>query len=275
MKIGIIGCGYIGSAIALLWHQQGHEVTVTTTTPEKVSKLQTISDQVAIVSGDDLDSLKQLVKHQDVILLSVSAKQPTIDGYRQSYLETAKNVVAAIKQAPNVQQLIYTSSYGILGNKNGKWTDETAPVAPVNQQGEILCQTESILLSLPQSKSKTSILRLTGVYGKGRELIKIFRSWAGTTRPGNGKDYSNWVHLDDIVNGIEFARQKQLQGIYNLNSDEILPRFEFFARLFKTHKLPPITWDSSRQSLRPYNLKLDNQKLKDLGFKLIHPQIRF
>ncbi|MGF1542231.1 MAG: SDR family oxidoreductase [Pleurocapsa sp.] len=275
MKITIIGCGYVGSAIAWQWKQQGHQVTVTTTTAEKVPYLQTISSEVAIANGGDLDTLKQVIKDREIILLSLAAKQRTVEGYRQSYLATAKNLMRAMEDTPSVQQVIYTGSYGILGNKNGAWTDETAPVEPINELGEILAQTEEVLLSKPELKSKVSILRLSGIYGPKRELIKIFRSRAGTTRPGDGQDYTNWIHLDDIVNGIEFTRQKQLSGIYNLNSDEILSTDEFFTRLFTTHNLPAITWDSSQPSLRHYNLKLDNQKLKAAGFKLVHPQIIF
>ena len=275
MKITIIGCGYVGSAIASQWQKQGHQVTVTTTTPKKVPFLQTIASEVAIANGGELDNLKQVIKDREIILLSLAAKQRTVEGYRQSYLATAKNLIEAIEDTPSVRQLIYTGSYGIMGNKNGAWTDETAPIKPINELGEILAQTEEILLSRAELKSKVCILRLSGIYGPERELIKIFRSRAGTIRPGDGRDYTNWIHLDDIVNGIEFARQKQLSGIYNLNSDEILSTDEFFTRLFATHNLPPITWDSSQPSLRPYNLKLDNQKLKAAGFKLIYPQIIF
>ncbi len=275
MKIVIIGCGYVGSAIARLWQQQGHQVIVTTTSPEKVATLKTIASEVVIAQGGDLDVLKQVIKDQKIILLCTAAKQRTVESYRQSYLATAKNIIRAIKDTSSVKQLIYTSSYGILGNKNGAWTDEAAPVEPINELGAILAQTEQVLLSTVKSDLKVCIFRLSGIYGKGRELIKIFRSRAGTNRPGNGRDYTNWIHLDDIVNGIEFARQKQLSGIYNLNSDEILSTGEFFNRLFATHNLPSITWDSSQPSLRPYNLKLDNQKLKAAGFKLVHPQIIF
>jgi nucleoside-diphosphate-sugar epimerase len=275
MKIAIIGCGYVGSAVAGLWHQAGHQVTVTTTTPEKVTKLKGIASEVAVVEGNDLISLQTIVKNCDVVLLSVGAKKRTIDIYRQAYLETAQNVVAAIQATPGVKQLIYTGSYAILGDQNGELTDETAAVAPANQYGEILWETEKVLLSVPETDFKTCILRLAGIYGSGRELIRIFKGWAGTTRPGEGDDYSNWIHLDDIVRAIDFAREKQLQGIYNLTSNETLQTGEFLGRLFKAHNLPPITWDSSQVSVRPYNTKLSNQKLKNAGFELIHPQIIF
>jgi len=38
------------------------------------------------------------------------------------------------------------------------------------------------------------ILRLGGIYGPRRELVKIFGRVAGTIRPGNGEDATNWIH---------------------------------------------------------------------------------
>ncbi len=275
MKIAIIGCGYVGSAIARLWQRQGHQVTVTTTTPEKISKLETIADCVVLAKGNDLETLQKLVSDREMVLLSVGAKSRTIDNYRQSYLETAKNLVKAIETTSSVKQLIYTGSYAVLGDKNGAWTDETAPVNPANEHGEILCQTELELLSISETECKVCILRLAGIYGEGRELIKIFGRIAGTTRPGSGDDYTNWIHLDDIVGAIEFARQRELSGIYNLASDEILTTREFLDRLFTIHNLQPVIWDADRTSVRPYNTKLSNQKLKNAGFRLAYPQLIF
>ncbi|MGV2827426.1 SDR family oxidoreductase [Myxosarcina sp. GI1(2024)] len=275
MKIAIIGCGYVGSAIARLWHRQGHQVTVTTTTPDKVSQLEAIASRVTLAEGNDLETLQEIVSDREVVLLSVGAKSRTIDNYRRSYLETAKNVIAALKTAPQVKQLIYTGSYAVLGDKNGAWTDETAAVNPANEFGEILCQTEAALLSVPEERFKVCILRLAGIYGEGRELIKIFRRSAGTTRPGNGEDYTNWIHIYDIASAIEFARREQLSGIYNLACDEVLTTKELLDCLFTTHGLPLVTWDATRTSVRPYNTRLSNQKLTNAGFQLAHPQIIF
>lgn len=273
MKAAIIGCGYVGSAVARLWRTE--EVTVTTTTPDKSKMLQAIASKVVVLTGNDLQSLKQVVADRDVVLLSVGAKQRTPQTYRQAYLETAQNLVAAIKDTPGVKQLIYTSSYGILNNKSGDLVDETVSVNPSSEFGKILHQTEQVLLSVPETKFKTCILRLAGIYGPGRELIKIFRGMAGKTRPGTGEDYTNWVHLYDIARAIDFAQEKQLQGIYNLNSDEILTTKEFFDSLFQAYNLPPITWDTSQSSTRSSNLKLSNQKIKDAGFEFAHPKIEF
>ena len=281
MKITILGCGYVGSAIARLWQKHGHQLTVTTTTPEKFAPLSEIAQQVVVFERKDRNvspsvaAIADIIQDQDVVLFSIGARTRELDIYRQTYLGTATNLVTALEKNQSVKQVIYTGSYGILGNKQGAWTEETAPVAPANDNSKILAQTEEVLLSANSAKLKVCVLRLAGIYGPGRELSKIFSRAAGTTRPGKGTDYSNWVHLEDIVNAIELARARELAGIYHLNSDQILETREFFRRLFATHNLPPIQWDIEAVSNRPYNLRLSNQKIKDAGLKLIYPQIVF
>ncbi len=275
MQVAIIGCGYVGSAVARLWHQQGDRVTVTTTSPSKKDQLEAIASEVVVLTGNDLTDLKQIVADSDVVLLSVGAKQRERETYERAYLETAKNVVTAIRDTGKVQQLIYTSSYSILGKQPAEIVDETATLNPADEYNEILAETEQVLLSVSELEFKTCILRLAGIYGPGRELIKIFGRISGTIRPGTGENYTNWVHLEDIVGAIAFAKEQQLQGIFHLACDRVLTRKEFFARLFEAHDLPPITWDSSQPSTRSYNLKLSNQKIKNAGYQFIHPDIKF
>ncbi|MCC0176260.1 NAD-dependent epimerase/dehydratase family protein [Waterburya agarophytonicola K14] len=275
MQAAIIGCGYVGSAVARKWHQQGELVTVTTTSSSKKKQLQAIASEVVVTTGNDLTTLKQVVAEKDVVLLSIGAKQRTPEIYHQAYLTTAKNVVTAIRASKKVRQLIYTSSYGILGNQKDRIVDETAIPNPTSEYGEILAQTEQVLLSVPETEFKTCIFRLSGIYGDGRELIKIFGKIAGTTKSGMGERYTNWVHLDDIVGAIDFARQQQLQGIYNLASEQILTQKEFFQKLFQAHNLPLITWDESQGNSHPYNMQLSGKKIKDAGYQLIHPKIKF
>ena len=274
MRLAIIGCGYVGSRVARLWHEAGNDVTVTTTSPNKITALQTISDRVVILMGNDSDTLQRVISDRDVVLLSIGSKQRTPEVYRQTYLETAQNLVAAVKAGTEVKQIIYTGSYGLINDKSGGTINETIAVKPKDEFGEILYRAEQVLLSAANDNLKTCILRLSGIYGEGRELIKIFGRVAGTTRPGSGDRYTNWVHVEDIVRAIDFAKEQQLEGIYNLNSDEMMTIKEFFQRLFEAHNLPPVTWDSSH-SARGNNMKLSNQKIKDAGFELAHPQIEF
>ncbi|MBN3896646.1 MAG: SDR family oxidoreductase [Nostoc sp. NOS(2021)] len=271
MNVAIIGCGYVGYKVAQYWQQKmSFVVSVTTTSPERVPALQSVSQRVVVTCGNDLDSLKSVLHNQDVVLLSVGAKGG--EAYEETYLQTAQSLVSSLQQIQSVKQLIYTGSYAVYGDRNGVWVDEETPLAPANLNAQILRKTEDVLLSASNENLRVCIFRLGGIYGTGRELLKIFSKYSGATRPGNGEDITNWIHLDDIVGAIEFARHRRLQGIYNLVDDAHLTSRDLLDSLFEKHNLPKVKWDTSIKSTRPYNAWVSNEKLKEAGYQLIHPQ---
>ncbi|MHC5597121.1 MAG: SDR family oxidoreductase [Nostoc sp.] len=274
MNVAIIGCGYVGYKVAQYWQQKmNFSVSVTTTSPERVPALQSVSQRVVVTCGNDLDSLKSVLQNQDVVLLSVGAKGGEV--YEETYLQTAQALVSSLQQIKSVKQLIYTGSYAVYGDRNGVWVDEETPLAPANLNAQILRKTEDVLLSASSENLRVCIFRLGGIYGTGRELLKIFSRYSGETRPGNGEDITNWIHLDDIVGAIEFARHHRLQGIYNLVDDAHLTSRDLLDRLFEKHNLPKVKWDTSIKSNRPYNAWVSNEKLKEAGYEFIHPQMIF
>ncbi|MBF2051448.1 MAG: SDR family oxidoreductase [Elainella sp. C42_A2020_010] len=271
MNVTIIGCGYVGSAVARCWRQQGLTVTATTTTPERIPELAQLADRAIVVQGTDASGLQALLHHQQVVLLSVGAPNRSL--YQDTYLATAKTLVQLLSQNSSVEQVIYTGSYAVYGDHQGAWVTEESSIAPANENGEILAETERVLLSASSDRLRVCVLRLGGIYGPGRELVKIFGRIAGTTRAGDGTDASNWVHLDDIVGAIEFARVQQLQGIYNLVQDQPITTGELFDAIFSKHNLPPIRWDPAQPSTRPYNARVSNQKLRAAGYQVQYPVI--
>ncbi|MBF2014257.1 MAG: SDR family oxidoreductase [Rivularia sp. T60_A2020_040] len=274
MNIAIIGCGYVGYAVAKYWKQNDDLViTATTTNSSRVTRLQEVAQRVEIVKGSDAQALKSVLQNQEVVLLSVGAKSS--DSYEETYLKTAETIVSVLKQIPTVKQLIYTASYSVYGDENGAWVDEETPIVPTSANGKILNQTEEILLCANSDNLQVCILRLGGIYGEGRELVKIFSRAFGQTRAGNGENTTNWIHLDDIVGAIEFARQHQLQGIYNLVDDAHLSSRELIDNLCQKYDKPNVIWDASQTNNRAYNVKVSNEKIKQAGYKLIHPQMIF
>lgn len=266
----IIGCGYVGKAVAQSWRSQ-FTVTATTTSVPRLAELEQVADRAVLWRGDDAASLRSLLQDQTVVLLSVGA--PNAEAYEATYLQTAKTLISVLPEVPSVQQVIYTGSYAVYGDRGGAWVDETTPVAPANRNGEILAMTEQVLLSA-SDRCAVCVLRLGGIYGPGRELAKIYGRVAGTTRPGNGTDAANWVHLADIVGAIAFAAQHRLAGIYNLLGTVPLTTGELLHQVLAAHNLPPVTWDATQTSLRPYNARVSNQKLRDAGYSFAYPEIQ-
>ena len=272
MKVAIVGCGYVGTRVAKnLRGKSDYTVTATTTTPERVAQLEGVAQRVAVLKGNDIDAMTAVLQEQDAVMLCVGARNP--HSYKESYLDTAKTLVSVLQQTPTVKQVIYTGTYSVYGDRQGELVTEDSPVAPANPNGEILAETERILLAASSPNLQVSILRLGGIYGPTRELVKIFGGWAGSTRPGAGEDVTNWVHTDDVVGGLIFALEHQLQGIYNLVGDVALSSGELLDRIFEAHNLPKASWDGS-PSVRPYNARVSNQKIKAAGYQFVHPEIR-
>ena len=193
--------------------------------------------------------------------------------YRDTYLCTAENLVAILRQTPEVKSLIYTSSCSVYGDQKGRLVKENDPIVPGDDKNQILAQTEEVLLSATNDNLRVCILRLAGIYGTGRELVKIYSRVPGKTLPGYGYEPSNWINQEDIVGAIALACQQPLQGIYNLVNDAQLTRREVIDTTLAKHNLPPVVWDSSKSSPRSYNARLSNQRIKEAGYQLIHPQI--
>lgn len=272
----ILGCGYVGSALADYWQEQGHFVTGTTTSTERVALLSETVSQAVVIKGNDLGGLQSLLQGQDTLVVSVA---PTgfqeADGstYEATYLTTAKNVATALSQNLSVKQVIYLSSCSVYGDRQGKWVDETAQIDSLDYKTQVIYEAEKIILQAANERQKVCVLRLGGIYGPGRELVNMFGGLAGMTMPGKGDRFINWIHRDDIISAIDFARLNQLDGIYNLVDDSQLTIKEQVKRVCSSYGLPPVTWDASKLSPPRKSLQISNHKLKAAGFDLIYPQL--
>ncbi|MBE9138708.1 SDR family oxidoreductase [Nodosilinea sp. LEGE 07088] len=269
MNAAILGCGYVGTAVARLWTAQGLQVTATTTHPGRVEELQTMAAAVAVVNGSNPVGIADLLHNQNTVLICVGAGRQA--NYEETYLNTAKTVVTALDQAPQLRQIIFTSTYSVYGNYEGAWVREDDPAKPATDNGRIMAATEQTLLDAATGDRAVCIFRLGGIYGPGRELAKIYSRAAGSTRPGSGHEASNWIHLDDIVGAIAFAQTHHLSGLYNLVQDEIPTVRELIDCVCAANHLAPVQWDPSQPSARPYNVRVSNQKLKAAGYGFRRP----
>ncbi len=273
-KVAIIGCGYVGKAVANYWYQQGYTVTGTTTREEKIADLKNITHQTIVMTGNNLQQVETVITDQDTILVSVapiSDRQVDAETYAQTYLPTARNLVTALKNNSTVQNVIYISSGSVYGDKKGEWVDENAPLDTEGDYGKVLVEAEQIILGINSQNIKACVLRLGGIYGPGRQLDKRLGRFAGKTLPGSGKNYSSWIHLEEVVNAVEFVRQKGCHGMYNLVNDLALTIQELSDLICDRQQLERISWDDSKPSFSSLNARLDNSKIKEKGYQFIYP----
>src|SRR3989344_1987971 len=212
LKIAIIGCGYIGSEIAKMWKKNGHFVTVTTRNPDRVPLLSHVAQKCVILKGNHEQEFLPIIESNDLIVVVVAADSP--EHYESAYLNTSQIIRNIANQTNQPKQLIYTSSTAVYGDYQGQWVDETSPLLAKTDLEKILIDAERNYLSLEEVGWQVCLLRLSDIYGGGRELSERVKNYKGKTLAGTGLAYSNMIHQIDCAFGIDYAKRFRLSGVY-------------------------------------------------------------
>lgn len=260
MRIGILGCGYIGEAAAIHWRNKGNIVTAATRRPDRAPHLASIADHVFLLS----QPLELFLKQLDALLISVAPDSSA--SYADTYLQTAQRVAAALPNAPDLRNILYTGSLSVYGDHQGKWIDEETPPAPQNENSQILLETEKTLLNCCSDKRKVCIFRLGEIFGPERKIQERIRRTISSPFPGDGSSFTNLIHRDDCVGALDFALKHHLDGIYNLCNDFHVTRRQFYETICRQENLPSVRWDPTKKSSHQGNRRASNQKLKEAGF---------
>ncbi len=268
MNIVIIGCGYIGSEIAAIWKRKGHTVTATTRDPDKVDELSRAAQKVVIIKGNDEDELIPLIAENDLILVTVAAD--SAEHYESAYLNTAQIFRHLALEMDLPRTLIYTSSTSVYGDHHGQWVDETSELLAKSEQGKVLIEAEKHYLSLEELGWNVCLLRLSEIYGPGRELSKRVKNMEGRILPGGGEQYTNMIHKIDAAHAIDYAQRHHLEGIYNLSDDVHPTRKELYDSISEKFQYQFVKWDPTHLPLHTGNKRISTHKIKAEGFAFRH-----
>ncbi len=269
MKIAIIGCGYVGIALASQLQNDGHEITVTTRSPSKATALAKQTARICILQGNDVNALVDLLQDQDAAILCLAADNQA--AYESTYLDTAKALAKAVEHTPKLAQIVYTGSTSVYGEHHGAVVSEDTPLSPAHASGRILAATESQLLQLATPQRHVCVLRLGEIYGPERHLGERLRSLNGCALPGSGQNLTNLIHLEDIVGAIVFTLKHRLSGVYNLCNDLHVTRQSLYADICRKEGLPQVIWNAAAPSMHGGNKSVSNAKLKAAGYAFMHP----
>ena len=272
-RFGVVGCGYVGTAVALHLRKQGYELMGTTTGPSRLAELFDTVDHPRILCAGDPGADFSVLDDLDGLLIAMAPTTVSYeeDQYRVVYGEAVPALVEALRKRSREQPLhiSYLSSAGVYGDQSGTITTELSPPDLSNTTNALLVQAEDAVLSLNTPLIQTCVLRLGGIYGPGKDIPSFIRSASGQQIPKNGNHINAWVHLDDIVRGVDFSLQRRLQGIYNLVDDLQLTRRELSNALCDEEGLPPVIWENhDRPGARVFNARVSNARLLQMGFSL-------
>ena len=281
MRVLIIGCGYIGTPLALRLRSQGHEVWGLRRQGTDTSDLLRQGIHPLAAEVTDPTSLAAALgsQHFDWTVNALSSRGGGEEGYRRLYLQGTETILTHFQAKPPLCY-VHLSSTSVYGQTDGSWVNEDSPAEPSNGTSRILVEVEQTLLQASRNTGWPAvILRSAGIYGpdRGHLFQQLLKGEAQLT--GDGSRWLNMVHQDDLVATICAAFERPAHGqILNVSDDAPATELEFFtwlaARLGRP--LPPsIDPDTKQRKRGATNKRISNQRLKNtLLPRLRHPTFR-
>ncbi|MCX7081473.1 MAG: NAD-dependent epimerase/dehydratase family protein, partial [Pseudomonas sp.] len=132
----------------------------------------------------------------DYLVYCAAATEHDEAGYRAAYVEGLQHVLGWLKQCgQQPKRLLFVSSSSVYGQQTGEWIDESSPTEANGYSGRLMLEAEQVAL---HSGIPASLVRLTGIYGPGREwlLTQVRQGYRVAIDPPL---YGNRIHVDDAA----------------------------------------------------------------------------
>ena len=191
-RVVIVGCGDIGSRVAVLLRQQGWLVhglrRNTAHLPAGIVPIAADLNQPECPS----DWPQQPI---DYVVYAMAAQSMTEAGYQQSYVQGQRHMYSWLAQhQQQPKRVIFVSSTGVYGQNDDSWIDEQSPTEPQRWSGQIMLEAEQCAMN---SGHPATAVRLSGIYGPGRNML-IERVREGYYAP-HLHSFTNRIHADDAA----------------------------------------------------------------------------
>ena len=291
MKVLIAGCGDLGMRTSALLCQAGHEVIGLRRRPAPQSRDDT-SDSAAghttnqpgqfdqrpgfswftadLMDPASLASLPSDITH---VIYAATPDHRNENAYRAIFLNGMQHLVHALRQSKTgmnclgLQRFLFVSSSAVYGEHADQWVDELTPTSPQGFNGRTLVEAEQWLLSQP---FQSVILRLSGIYGPGRDQLLNRIRLGQATVPRHAPHWSNRIHVEDAARALfHLLTLPDPDKLYLVTDghpylmDELYDRFAGLLGVARPSEGPAPMMIGSK--------KLSNKRLLATGFKLKWP----
>ncbi|MFY0730914.1 SDR family oxidoreductase [Pseudomonas sp. NFX15] len=267
----IAGCGDVGSRLATQLMAQGWEVHGLR---RDVSRLPA---GVIGIAGDLFNKdcpATWPVGAVDYVVYCAAATDHDEAGYRAAYVQGLAHVLEWLDdygQVPN--RLLFVSSSSVYGQQDGEWVDEASPAVAAGYSGRVMLEAEQLAL---KSGIASSVVRLTGIYGPGREwlLTQVRRGYRVAVEPPL---YANRIHADDAAGLLACLleadrRGEKLDPCYIGVDDEPAALADVVGWL--REYLGVTQWAEDASVRRTGSKRCSNARAKALGWMPKYPSFR-
>ncbi|MFJ2364992.1 SDR family oxidoreductase [Pseudomonas sp. NPDC087697] len=267
----IAGCGDVGGRLATQLLASGWEVHGLR---RDISRL---PEGVIGVAGDLFNEdcpATWPVGAVDYLVYCATATDHDEAGYRAAYVQGLQHVLEWLNdygQAP--KRLLFVSSSSVYGQQNGEWIDETSPTQADGYSGRVMLEAEQVALN---SGIAASLVRLTGIYGPGRERL-LTQVRGGYRVAIDPPLYANRIHADDAAGLLAFLLKADWQGAvlddcYIGVDDAPAPLADVVGWL--REYLGVTEWSEDASVRRTGSKRCSNARAKALGWTPRYPSYR-
>jgi nucleoside-diphosphate-sugar epimerase len=275
VKVFFFGLGYC--ARGLIERERWIEASGTTRTAESVAALRREGVEAYAFDGAQAEpGLAEALARAEAIVVSI----PPRDGAGAA-LERFGAVIAA---APALRRIVYYSTIGVYGDHGGAWVDETSETRTRTPRGLARLKDEARWTAAARGRgSEADVLRLSGIYGPGRNsLVNLRRGEARRiVKPGQ---VFNRTHVDDIAQISSLVLTRDFKGqIWNVADDEPAPPQDvitYGAALLGLEPPPEERFEEATLSAMAREFYADNKRVSiakakaQLGFAPAYPTYR-
>lgn len=275
-RVLILGCGYVGRAVAHACLQQQATLAAVTRNPAKAEALLAAGlHQVLVADITDPTLAKQLTGPFDYLLNCVSSGGGSLEQYRRSYVGSQLNL-QKMAASWHLKACTYTSSTSVYPDSQGAWLSEADASSEHSERAAILLEAEQQALQVPAARRL--VLRLGGIYGPERHYMLDALKQAGQ-QPlyGSGSTWLNSIHLHDIVTAVLASwlhPQDKQQAIYNVTDDAPAQRQTIAQWLAEKYGLPQPHFDPqlptprmARRGITAKDTQAPNRRISNAAIK--------
>lgn len=263
MRVLIVGCGYVGQALAKLYLNQGAAVWALQRHAVNMEGLHNILCDVTSIDPQQLPEV-------DLVYYLVAPQSSDESAYVDVYDKGIKQVITALTAKSN-PKLILCSSTRVYGQCQGEEVDEHSITLPQEPLGNLILKAEHRVLSIANSM----VVRFGGIYGPNRvKLLEDIVNNRATLSPT--PVYTNRIHLNDCAGILHFlAKIQEPASIFlGVDSEPVLYNDMIKWLAAELNAPEPVIGEKPPQRLINSNKRCLNHKIISYGYQFQYPTFR-
>ena len=231
------GTGVIGQRLLPQLVANGHQVTATTTSRDKVDMLRQLGAEPVVMDGLNAAEVGEAVAAAapDTIVNQMTGLSPTHGGRMNPrkadrYFAATNRLrsegidhLLAAAEATGVSHVVSQSHASFNGIREGGWVKTEEDPLEVVEGTKAVNYLEDVV-----ARAGGAVLRYGGFYGAcaDDEQLKFVRKRL-VPIVGGGTGYTSFVHIDDAASATVLAVEQRAQGVFNIVDDEPAPFSEW------------------------------------------------